>query len=108
MALGQETAEALTQIPPIKEELSFSLISMAFKGGWIMIPLLALSIIAIYIFGERWWAIRKASQIDENFMKNIHDYIHEGKIKAAVNLCQTQETPIARLIEKGIEFESFV
>jgi len=103
MALGQETAEALTQIPPIKEELSFSLISMAFKGGWIMIPLLALSIIAIYIFGERWWAIRKASQIDENFMKNIHDYIHEGKIKAAVNLCQTQETPIARLIEKGIE-----
>lgn len=103
MALGQETAEALTQIPPVKEELSFSLISMAFKGGWIMIPLLVLSIIAIYIFGERWWAIRKASQIDENFMKNIHDYIHEGKIKAAVNLCQTQETPIARLIEKGIE-----
>lgn len=103
MALGQETAEAITQIPPVQEELSFSLISMAFKGGWIMIPLLVLSIIAIYIFGERWWAIRKASQIDDNFMKNIHDYIHEGKIKAAVNLCQTQETPIARLIEKGIE-----
>lgn len=103
MALGQEAAEVISQIPPIKEELSFSLISMAFKGGWIMIPLLALSIIALYIFGERWWAIRKASQIDQNFMKNIHDYIHEGKIKAAVNLCQSQETPIARLIEKGVE-----
>lgn len=103
MALGQEAANAVAQIPPIKEELSFSLISMALKGGWIMIPLLALSIIAIYIFGERWWAIRKASQIDQNFMKNIHDYIHDGKIKAAVNLCKSQETPIARLIEKGIE-----
>jgi len=103
MAIGQEAAESVAQIPPVTEELSFSLISMALKGGWIMIPLLALSIIALYIFGERWWAIRKASQIDENFMKNINDFIHEGKIKAAVSLCQSQETPIARLIEKGIE-----
>ncbi|MDP3436769.1 MAG: MotA/TolQ/ExbB proton channel family protein [Bacteroidales bacterium] len=103
MALGQNASEAVAQIPPVREELSFSLIDMAFKGGWIMLPLLALSILAIYIFGERWWALKKASQIDENFMRNIHDYIHEGKIKAAINLCQSQETPIARLIEKGIE-----
>jgi len=103
-ALAQDAAETVVQaVIPVKEELSFSLIDMALKGGWIMIPLLLLSILTIYIFGERWWAIRKASQIDENFMRNIHDYIHEGKIKAAINLCQTQETPIARLIEKGIE-----
>jgi biopolymer transport protein ExbB len=103
-ALAQDAAETAVQaVIPVKEELSFSLIDMALKGGWIMIPLLLLSILTIYIFGERWWAIRKASQIDENFMRNIHDYIHEGKIKAAINLCQTQETPIARLIEKGIE-----
>lgn len=100
---GVDVADAVAQIPPTSEQLSFSLIEMAFKGGWIMLPLLALSILTLYIFGERWWAIRKASQIDENFMRNIHDYIHEGKIKAAVNLCQTQETPIARLIEKGVE-----
>ena len=103
-AMAQDAAEAATQaIVPVKEELSFSLIDMAFKGGWIMIPLLALSILTLYLFGERWWAIRQASKIDENFMRNIHDYIHEGKIKAAINLCQSQETPIARLIEKGIE-----
>ena len=103
LALSQNSGEVVSQIPPVKEELSFSLIEMAFKGGWIMIPLLLLSILTIYIFGERWWALRKASQIDENFMRNIHDYIHEGMIKAAINLCQSQETPIARLIEKGIE-----
>ena len=103
LALSQNSGEVVSQIPPVKEELSFSLIDMAFKGGWIMIPLLLLSILTIHIFGERWWALRKASQIDENFMRNIHDYIHEGKIKAAINLCQSQETPIARLIEKGIE-----
>ncbi len=102
-AIGQSATEIVNQIPPVKEELSFSLIEMAFKGGWIMIPLLLLSIITVYIFGERWWALRKAAQIDDNFMRNIHDYIHEGKIKAAINLCQSQETPIARLIEKGIE-----
>ncbi len=102
-ALAQEATQGVAEVMPVQEEVSFSLISMALKGGWIMIPLLILSIIAIYIFGERWWAIRKASQIDQNFMNNIHDFIHEGKIKAAVNLCQSQETPIARLIEKGIE-----
>lgn len=101
-AVAQEGTEALIKSIPQKEEISFSLIDMAFKGGWIMIPIFLLSIAAIYIFGERWWAIRKAARIDQNFMKNIHDYIHEGKIKAAINLCQSQETPIARLIEKGI------
>jgi biopolymer transport protein ExbB len=102
-ALAQEATQGVAEVMPAQEEVSFSLISMAFKGGWIMLPLLVLSILAIYIFGERWWAIRKASQIDQNFMNNIHDFIHEGKIKAAMNLCQSQETPIARLIEKGIE-----
>ncbi len=100
---AQGGADALVQGIPQKEEISFSLIDMAIKGGWIMIPILFLSIAAIYIFGERWWAIKKASKIDQNFMRNIHDYIHEGKIKAAINLCESQETPIARLIEKGIE-----
>lgn len=103
-AISQGSVEAAAQVAaPVKSELSFSLIDMAFKGGWLMIPLFILSILTVYLFGERWWAIRKASQIDENFMRNIHDYVHEGKIKAAVNLCQSQETPIARLIEKGIE-----
>lgn len=65
-AVAQDAAEAAVQAVPVKEEISFSLIDMAFKGGWIMIPLAILSVITLYIFGERWWAIRKASQIDEN------------------------------------------
>lgn len=103
-AAGQGAIESAAQVAaPVKEQISFSLIDMAFKGGPLMIPLALLSILAVYMFGERWWAIKKASQIDENFMRNIHDYVHDGKIKAALNLCQSQETPIARLIEKGIE-----
>ncbi|MFA5713319.1 MAG: MotA/TolQ/ExbB proton channel family protein [Bacteroidales bacterium] len=76
---------------------------MALRGGWIMIPLLFLSLIALYIFGERWWAIKSASKVDENFMRNISDYIYEGKVKAALNLCNSQNTPSSRLVMKGLE-----
>lgn len=108
-AFAQEGIEAATQAAtqaaavPAKAEASFSLIDMTIKGGPIMIPLAFLSVLTIYLFGERWWAIKKASQIDENFMRNIRDYVHEGKIKSALTLCQSQDTPIARLIEKGIQ-----
>ena len=101
--LQAAAAGAVAEAVPVKEELSFSLIDMALKGGWLMLPLFLLSIVTIYLFAQKWWAIRKASAIDENFMKDIRDNIHEGKIKAAIALCQKTDTPISRLIEKGIE-----
>ena len=94
---------ALAPAAPVSQEMNFSLIEMATKGGWLMIVLLILSIMAIYIFGNKWWLIRKASKIDKNFMKDIHDMIHEGKIKSAIALCQKYDSPVARLVEKGIE-----
>ncbi|MBO5108355.1 MAG: MotA/TolQ/ExbB proton channel family protein [Bacteroidales bacterium] len=94
---------ALAPAAPVSQEMNFSLIEMAMKGGWLMIVLLILSIIAIYIFGNKWWMIRKAGNIDKNFMKDIHDLIHEGKIKSAIALCEKYDSPVARLVEKGIE-----
>ena len=82
---------------------SISLIDTAMKGGWIMIPLLLLSIVAIYIFFERLTVIRAASKYDKSFMDKIKDYIQEGKIDAALNLCRNNNTPCARMIEKGIQ-----
>ncbi|MCQ2157321.1 MAG: MotA/TolQ/ExbB proton channel family protein [Bacteroidales bacterium] len=82
--------------------MSYSLIEMATKGGWLMIILLALSIIAIYLFGKKWWMIRQASKVDKNFMLDIRDYIHEGKIKSAQTLCTKYDNPVARMIESGI------
>ena len=75
---------------------------MATKGGWLMLVLLALSIIAIYIFGKKWWMIHQASTIDANFMRDIRDYIREGKIKSAQSLCERFDSPVARLVEKGL------
>jgi biopolymer transport protein ExbB len=76
---------------------------LACKGGWLMIVLLLLSVIAIYIFGSKWWMIHKASKVDRNFIKNIRALIHDGKTKSAVELCRKYDTPTARLVEKGIE-----
>ena len=84
-------------------ETTMSLFDFAAKGGWIMIVLALLSLIAVYIFVERWIAIKNASNVDVNFMNNIKDNIHDGKIKSALSLCQRNNSPVARMIEKGIE-----
>ena len=81
-------------------ELSF--LDLAIKGGWVMIPIILLSFIAVYIFFERYFAIKGASKIDINFMNRIKDYIHDGKLDSAHALCQSFSNPVARMIEKGI------
>ena len=88
---------------PTAVQQKLSLIDMASKGGFLMIVLLLLSIMAIYIFGNKYWLIRKAGKMDKNFMNDIHDLIHDGKINSALELCRKYDSPIARLIEKGIE-----
>ncbi|MBR5100692.1 MAG: MotA/TolQ/ExbB proton channel family protein [Bacteroidales bacterium] len=98
-----QTAVDAVEAVPVQEELSFSLISMAAKGGWLMLVLLALSIIAIYIFGKKWWAIRQAGKIDKNFIKDVDNYLLEGKVRSARALCRRSDTPVARMIEKGVE-----
>ena len=82
---------------------SLGLWDLAVKGGWIMVLLAILSIIAVYIFSERFSAIRRAQKVDVNFMNQIKEYIHEDKIDAAKALCNAQNTPVSRMILKGIE-----
>ncbi|MBP5550322.1 MAG: MotA/TolQ/ExbB proton channel family protein [Bacteroidales bacterium] len=98
-----EAAQGASAAAPAVTEQSFDLLSMAAKGGFLMIVLAILSVIAIYIFGQKWWLIQKAGQIDKNFMKDIRDYIHDGKIKSAIDLCEHYDSPVARLVQKGIE-----
>ncbi len=83
-------------------EMKITLFDLAVKGGWVMIPIILLSFIAAYIFAERYYVIRKASREDTNFMNKIKDYIHDGKIEAALALCRSTNSPSARMIEKGI------
>ena len=92
-----------TNIAEGSGELQLKFWELAFKGGWIMIPIVILSIVAVYIFIERYFAIKKASQTDINFMNKIKDYIHDDKIDSAMTLCQSTQSPVARMIEKGLQ-----
>jgi biopolymer transport protein ExbB len=83
-------------------QMKFTLLDLAIKGGWVMIPIVLLSFVAAYIFIERFYIIRKAGKEDLNFMNRIKDYIHDGKIDAALALCRSTDSPSARMIEKGI------
>ena len=94
------TADATTVASMGTKEDTF--FSLAMKGGWVMLPIILLSFIAIYIFGERYFAIKKVQKIDLNFMNRIRDYIMDGKIDSARALCQSSDNPVARMIEKGI------
>ena len=94
-------AGQLAEAAPIIEE-KLSVWDLCLKGGWIMIPLVVLSVVSIYIFIERFIALRKAAKRDDSFMQRIKDYIHEGEIESAINLCKKTNTPYARLILKGI------
>ena len=81
---------------------SMSFWDLCLQGGWTMIPLALLLLLCIYVFIERFIAVTKAAQEDENFMKRIRGYIHEGETESALNLCDITHTPYARLIAKGI------
>lgn len=79
-----------------------SILELAEKGGWIMIVLAVMSVLAIYIFVERFIAIKRAERDDPMFMDRIRDYIKNSDVKSAVNFCRVTNTPAARMIERGI------
>lgn len=84
------------------QELTLNYFNLAVKGGIVMVPILLLSVVAVYIFIERYFAIKRATHTDNNFMHRIKDYIHDGKLDSAFALCQSTEKPVARMIEIGI------
>ncbi|HZH01847.1 MAG TPA: MotA/TolQ/ExbB proton channel family protein [Flavisolibacter sp.] len=80
-----------------------SLVELLTLGGWLMLPLALLFIITIYVFVERLMAVRKASQIEGNFMNIIRDHIVNGNVSAARSFTKNTNNPVARIIDKGIQ-----
>ena len=76
---------------------------LAVQGGWIMIVLAVLSVLAIYIFIDKYLALKKAGKNQDGFMQNIKNYIKEGKIDNAIDSCRNNGSPISRMIEKGLQ-----
>lgn len=99
-AVAGTLAQPVAQAAPPAESLSFW--ELCVKGGFIMIPLALLLIVSIYVFIERWLAIRRADKDDNTFMIRIKDYILDGDPESAQTLCDRTNTPYSRLIAKGI------
>lgn len=99
--LQADTADLMIQEAAAPEKMS--LIKMAVAGGWLMIILLLLSVLAVYILGNRWWAIRQAGKTNPHFMANIRELVRSGKTDSAIRLCRDENSPTSRMIEKGLE-----
>ena len=101
LQIVDSTAKTIASAPEVKENIE--LLDLFMKGGWAMVPIVLLSVIALVIFIERFITIYSASKIDTNFIHNIREYLMSGKIDAAKSLCKNTNKPIARLVEKGIK-----
>ena len=99
----QDTAAAAAsavQTMPTAEELRF--IELLFKGGWVMVPLALLAFIALVIFVERYLTIRKASKDEMNLMLQVRQNIKSARLESALALCRNSNTPLGRMLEKGL------
>ena len=100
LQIQQAGTEVATEAAEATAKLN--IFSLAVKGGWIMIVLAIVSIVAIYIFVERFLALKKALKEDKNFMDNVKDCIHKGDLEGAKRLTNNNDTPIGRMIAKGL------
>ncbi|MBR5276488.1 MAG: MotA/TolQ/ExbB proton channel family protein [Bacteroidaceae bacterium] len=102
-SVAQDSIMSLTEVTAE----SMNVWELAVKGGWIMIVLALLSIIGVYIFFERFSTLRNALKRNPLFMERIHDNIKDDDMKSASNYCRSENTPLSRIIEKGIKSFAF-
>ena len=109
MSLIQDTALALDSLgqaaqQPIQmaTQEETNLIQLLMKGGWIMWPIAFLFFFALVIFLERYITIRKASKFDNGLMSQIKSNVMSGKLDAAVAVCRSSNTPLSRMLQKGL------
>ena len=102
MILLQITTDPADTLATGAGQDSLSVLDLLFKGGYMMVPIILLSLIAIYIFVERVLTIRKASEFSADLTQNIRKLVLEGDVKGAKLMASQSDAPVARMLEKGI------
>lgn len=96
-----EMAEQTVQTAP--DESYFSLI---LKGGWILLPIFLLSLLAIYVIINKWLMISRLGKKDAVWLSRVVELVHEGKIDKALKFCIERPYASAKVIAAGLkEFE---
>ncbi len=85
------------------QPVTITLLDLVLMGGWFMLPLVLLLGLAIYLFVERYMTIRKANTNPEDLLQKIGQSVRNGQIETAMGLCQAQNSPFARMVEKGLK-----
>ena len=99
-----QTANIGTEEPTKESESLFSIIASSGTMGIIIVAiLLVLAVVATVIFIERYATIKQAGRVDENFINNIRANVSSGNIAGAKALCQSTDSPVARMVEKGLQ-----
>jgi len=87
------------QVTPNQELSLFELLT---KGGWVMIPLAILALLALVIFFERYLTIRKANKDESQLSMQVKSSIKTGNLDAAIAICKSSNTPLGRMLQKGL------
>jgi biopolymer transport protein ExbB len=99
----QDTVAQAAQVTQQASEKVLSLWELILKGGFVMIPIFICSLLAVYFFIERLITLLKAGKSDKNFMNNISSLVSDLKLDAAKTVCKTTNTPVSRMVEKGLD-----
>ena len=103
LQVGDTLNRAMQQTAATNSGKTISFFDLIYMGGWIMIPLGVMLLLTVYVFAERYIAIRQASRIDDNFMNIVRDHIVSGNVTAARSFAKNTNNPVARIIDKGIQ-----
>ena len=102
MILTQVSMAAQDSLAMGSEGSSIQLIDLVFKGGIMMIPIFLLSLLGVYVYVERLRTLKQAMASPDSFMSQIKDLVLKGDITAAKVVCTQSDTPMSRMIEKGL------
>ncbi len=95
-SLSQTLSAATTPQPELR------LFDLLFKGGWVMVPLALLALLGLIIFFERYFTIRKAARNESQLITQVKENIKAGKLESAIAVCKNSNTPIGRMLQKGL------
>ena len=91
--------------PPAAEApaATIGLLDLLLKGGFMMIPLYLLFILAIFIFIQKLLVIKKASKTPAHLLDQVKVLVQTGQVEKAKMLCTGENTPVGNMIKKGID-----
>jgi biopolymer transport protein ExbB len=95
---ANHASQQLAAIPT--KEIRFG--DLVIQGGWVMVPIGILAVLGLVIFFERYFTIRKASKNESNLMIQVRESIHSGNLQSAIAICRNSNTPLGRMLQKGL------